>query len=191
MGPPPRVVACRSACHSTPRTLWAQSQRLASARGDESRPRAAPSRRDVQIWRLVRRRRRAGGNLPPARRASDTPIAMACLRLVTFFPEPPERSVPCFISLSSCGGATGRTPRGGAWERSCAGAATRLSRFCSSGSVDGLSSVPNLQQCSEFLGGTQVGLGRLLFRVPGVLPVEAERGGCLPSEPLEVLLLGP
>jgi len=31
---------------------------------------------------------------------------------------------------------------------------------------------------------------RLLFRVLGVLPIEAERGGCLPSEPLEVLLLG-
>ena len=48
----------------------------------------------------------------------------------------------------------------------------------------------NLQQRSEFLDGTKVGLGRLLFLVRGVLPVEAERGGCLPSEPLEVLLLG-
>jgi hypothetical protein len=39
------------------------------------------------------------GTLPPARRASDNPIAMACLRLVTFFPDPPLRSVP---SLRSC-----------------------------------------------------------------------------------------
>lgn len=38
------------------------------------------------------------GTLPPARRASDRPMAMACLRLVTFLPERPERSVPRFIS---------------------------------------------------------------------------------------------
>jgi len=38
------------------------------------------------------------GTLPPARRASERPIAMACLRLVTFLPERPERSFPCFIS---------------------------------------------------------------------------------------------
>ncbi len=36
--------------------------------------------------------------MPPERRASDKPIAMACLRLRTFLPERPERSVPCFIS---------------------------------------------------------------------------------------------
>ena len=30
----------------------------------------------------------AGGTLPPSRRASDKPMAMACLRLVTFLPEP-------------------------------------------------------------------------------------------------------
>jgi hypothetical protein len=39
------------------------------------------------------------GTLPPSRRASDRPIAMACFRLVTFLPEPPLRSVPC---LRSC-----------------------------------------------------------------------------------------
>jgi hypothetical protein len=38
------------------------------------------------------------GTLAPARRASDSPIAMACLRLVTFLPERPERSLPLFIS---------------------------------------------------------------------------------------------
>jgi len=33
-----------------------------------------------------------------ARRASDSPIAMACLRLLTFAPERPLRSSPRFIS---------------------------------------------------------------------------------------------
>src|SRR5713101_8132441 len=36
--------------------------------------------------------------LPPARRASLSPIAMACLRLVTFLPERPDLSCPRFIS---------------------------------------------------------------------------------------------
>src|SRR3954447_1857065 len=39
------------------------------------------------------------GTLPPSRRASDNPIAIACLRLFTFLPEPPLFSVPC---LRSC-----------------------------------------------------------------------------------------
>ena len=39
------------------------------------------------------------GTLPPARRASERPMAMACLRLVTFLPERPERGVPLFISF--------------------------------------------------------------------------------------------
>src|SRR5437763_16376536 len=39
------------------------------------------------------------GTLPPARRASERPMAMACLRLFTFFPEEPLFSVPC---LRSC-----------------------------------------------------------------------------------------
>mgnify|MGYP001187790905 CR=1 FL=1 len=41
---------------------------------------------------------RGAGTLPPARRAWDSPIAMACFRLVTFLPEPPLRSVPRFRS---------------------------------------------------------------------------------------------
>ena len=40
----------------------------------------------------------AAGTLPPSRLASDRPMAMACLRLVTFLPEPPLRSVPAFLS---------------------------------------------------------------------------------------------
>src|SRR3979409_1302169 len=39
------------------------------------------------------------GTLAPARRASLNPIAMACLRLVTFLPERPDLSVP---RLRSC-----------------------------------------------------------------------------------------
>lgn len=38
------------------------------------------------------------GTLPPSRRASDNPMAIACLRLVTFLPEPPLFSVPRFRS---------------------------------------------------------------------------------------------
>jgi hypothetical protein len=34
------------------------------------------------------------GTFAPFFRASDKPIAIACLRLVTFLPEPPLRSVP-------------------------------------------------------------------------------------------------
>ena len=39
------------------------------------------------------------GTLPPSRRASDRPMAIACLRLFTFFPELPLRSDP---DLRSC-----------------------------------------------------------------------------------------
>jgi alpha-glucosidase len=38
------------------------------------------------------------GTFAPALRASDKPIAIACLRLVTFLPEPPLRRVPFFFS---------------------------------------------------------------------------------------------
>jgi hypothetical protein len=38
------------------------------------------------------------GTFAPERRASDSPIAIACFRLVTFFPEPPLRSLPRFRS---------------------------------------------------------------------------------------------
>jgi hypothetical protein len=39
------------------------------------------------------------GTFPPARRASDSPMAIACLRLVTFLPDLPLRNVP---DLRSC-----------------------------------------------------------------------------------------
>ena len=48
---------------------------------------------------LLRRRLLRVGTFPPAFRASDRPIAIACLRLVTFLPEPPLFSVP---RLRSC-----------------------------------------------------------------------------------------
>jgi hypothetical protein len=38
------------------------------------------------------------GTFPPSLRASDKPMAMACLRLVTFLPERPDFSVPLFFS---------------------------------------------------------------------------------------------
>jgi hypothetical protein len=38
------------------------------------------------------------GTFPPAARASESPIAIACLRLVTFLPERPDFSLPRFIS---------------------------------------------------------------------------------------------
>lgn len=38
------------------------------------------------------------GTFAPAARASDSPMAMACLRLLTFFLERPDRSVPAFFS---------------------------------------------------------------------------------------------
>ena len=38
------------------------------------------------------------GTLAPARRASESPIAIACFRLVTLFPDPPLRRVPRFRS---------------------------------------------------------------------------------------------
>jgi hypothetical protein len=43
----------------------------------------------------------AGGTLPPAFRASERPIAIACLRLLPIVPEPPDLSSPRFISYSA------------------------------------------------------------------------------------------
>jgi hypothetical protein len=39
------------------------------------------------------------GTFAPSLRASDNPIAIACLRLVTFLPEPPLLSVPALRSF--------------------------------------------------------------------------------------------
>ncbi len=38
------------------------------------------------------------GTFAPSRRASESPMAIAWRRLVTFLPDPPLRSVPAFIS---------------------------------------------------------------------------------------------
>ena len=43
----------------------------------------------------------AGGTLPPAFRASERPIAIACLRLRTRVSDPPDLSSPRFISCSA------------------------------------------------------------------------------------------
>ena len=42
-----------------------------------------------------------GGTFLPSLRASDRPMAIACLRLVTFFPLRPLFSLPCFIACIS------------------------------------------------------------------------------------------
>jgi hypothetical protein len=51
------------------------------------------------FFRLRDRLLEREGTLPPALRASDSPMAIACLRLVTFLPELPLRKVP---RLRSC-----------------------------------------------------------------------------------------
>jgi hypothetical protein len=62
----------------------------------------APQRLDLRFDEVLQRLRAVvdrvrlllRGTLPPALRASDNPIAIACLRLVTRRPERPLRSVP-------------------------------------------------------------------------------------------------
>jgi len=49
------------------------------------------------IWGFVQLFEREG-TLAPALRASDNPIAIACLRLFTFLPDLPDLSFPSFIS---------------------------------------------------------------------------------------------
>lgn len=56
----------------------------------------------VLLWPFVRDLRSGVGTSAPSRRAADSPIAMACLRLVTFFPERPRRNSPRFISCIAC-----------------------------------------------------------------------------------------
>src|SRR6187549_1880380 len=46
------------------------------------------------FYYFLREDLRLRGTFAPARRASDRPMAMACLRLVTFLPERPLRRVP-------------------------------------------------------------------------------------------------
>jgi hypothetical protein len=52
---------------------------------------------DRDVSRRVTPAHEGLGTRSPSRRASERPIAIACFRLVTFLPEPPERSVP-FLS---------------------------------------------------------------------------------------------
>lgn len=53
----------------------------------------------LRIYDFFFRAVRLRGTFPPALRASDNPIAIACLRLFTLFPERPLRSFP---DLRSC-----------------------------------------------------------------------------------------
>jgi hypothetical protein len=61
------------------------------------RPRFVVRRELVELALFFDLRDRLG-TLPPARRASDRPMATACFRLVTFLPDLPERNLPRFIS---------------------------------------------------------------------------------------------
>jgi hypothetical protein len=54
-----------------------------------------PPRIDTQANQL---RADFRGTFAPDLRASDKPIAIACFRLLTFCPDRPECSFPCFIS---------------------------------------------------------------------------------------------
>jgi hypothetical protein len=54
--------------------------------------------RRAQERLLLERDRRLAGTFPPSRRACESPIAMACFRLLTFFPDRPDFSFPRFIS---------------------------------------------------------------------------------------------
>ena len=57
-------------------------------------PRPYARRLLLRLLRLLLFLRRRFGTFAPALRASERPIAIACLRLVTFRPERPLRSVP-------------------------------------------------------------------------------------------------
>ena len=50
------------------------------------------------VRRIPDQASRFGGTFPPSRRASERPIAIACLRLLTFLPDLPDFNLPCFIS---------------------------------------------------------------------------------------------
>src|SRR6185369_2971195 len=72
---------------------------VASRRVHASRRRPAGPRDDARGYADRRFRERpvfGGGTFPPFRRASDKPIAIACFRLFTVFPERPLLSVPRF-----------------------------------------------------------------------------------------------
>ena len=77
--------------------LFAEAFRFAAGfRVDEALFLAAGERLDEDVFLLDDD---FFGTLPPAFLASDSPIAIACLRLLTFFPERPLLSVP---ALRSC-----------------------------------------------------------------------------------------
>jgi hypothetical protein len=70
-------------------------ERLDDRPPDEREPRDDDDREERDEERDPRGAR---GTLPPSRRASERPIAIAWRRLFTFFPERPLRSCPRFIS---------------------------------------------------------------------------------------------
>jgi hypothetical protein len=80
------------------RRLRPPELRLLELRLLELRP---PELRLLELLRLLRPLPPREGTFAPWRRASESPIAMACSRLFTFFFERPERRVPCFASCSA------------------------------------------------------------------------------------------
>src|SRR5213078_1429298 len=86
-------------------TDWLPRTRAAWSRARRGTLRICRSRGEASGIRYffldeVRRRRDLrAGTFPPARRASERPIAIACLRLFTLRPERPLRNLPC---LRSC-----------------------------------------------------------------------------------------
>jgi hypothetical protein len=83
--------------------LELRTKRLPAFRLSPARPflfqRDACDRRDERFRPDERFDDRLRGTFAPDLRASDKPIAIACLRLVTRLPDRPLRSVPC---LRSC-----------------------------------------------------------------------------------------
>src|SRR5437867_9474125 len=94
------LLLCELEFHSISKGGTDARRRPGQRRGQRGR-RPHPKRLRIAYDLLFRPPRppRFFGTFAPALRASDRPIAIACLRLVTFLPERPLFSVP---SLRSC-----------------------------------------------------------------------------------------
>src|SRR5262249_30662846 len=72
-----------------------RAARLCAGDAGDLRRSPKPGRGSARaVWIAYRFALRFFGTLLPARRASDRPIAIACLRLLTFLPLRPLRNVP-------------------------------------------------------------------------------------------------
>lgn len=89
-----RITALSQGEHA-PSTVMLRGSEVGGSARREPPPRAA---RPIRARNQGFVRCQGCGTLPPSRRALESPIAMACLRFFTRFPERPERSSPRFIS---------------------------------------------------------------------------------------------